>query len=128
MTRRIRRLLRAAFCLAGALVGALSLVPSAALPPTSIGDKAEHIVAYAALGLLGAASSEHGIVRTAIGVSAFGIVIELLQAFSPGRSPDVVDALADIIGACVGCGLALALPRLVAVVTKRRARRRARTQ
>ncbi len=128
MTRRVRQLLRLAFYLAGALVGALSLAPSAALPSVSIGDKAEHIIAYAVLGLLGGASSDHGIARTALGLSAFGIVIELLQAFSPGRSPDPIDALADIVGACLGCGLALVLPRLVAIATERAARRRARTE
>lgn len=128
MTPQIRRLLRAAFYLAGVLVGALSLAPSAALPPVSVGDKAEHIIAYAVLGLLGGASAEHGIARTVLGLSAFGIVIELLQAFSPGRSPDVIDALADIIGGCIGCGLALVLPRLVAIANERAARHCARIE
>lgn len=109
MTLPIRRLLRIAFYLAGALVGALSLAPSAALPPVSIDDKVEHAIAYAALGLLGAASSERGVVRTILGLAAFGLLLECLQAFSPGRSPDAVDALADIIGTCVGAGVAIAL-------------------
>jgi VanZ family protein len=128
MIRRVRQLLRLAFYLASMLVGALSLAPSAALPPVSIGDKAEHIIAYAMLGLLGGASSKHGIARTALGLSAFGIVIELLQAFSPGRSPDPVDALADIVGAWIGCSLALVLPRLFAISTVRAARRRPRIE
>lgn len=126
MTRRIRRLVRAAFYLASVLVGAFSLAPSATLPPVSMGDKAEHIIAYAVLGLLGCASSCHRVARTVLGLSAFGAAIELLQAFSPGRSPEVLDALADIIGACFGCGLALVLRRLAPVAIQRAGRRRAR--
>ncbi|HEV8391447.1 MAG TPA: VanZ family protein [Dongiaceae bacterium] len=109
MTPLARRLLRTAFYLASAAVGALSLTPSAALPPVSIGDKAEHVIAYAALGLLGAISSERGMSRTILGLAAFGLLLELLQAFSPGRSPDAIDALADIIGASLGAGLAVVL-------------------
>lgn len=105
----IRRLLRAAFYLASALIFALSLMPAAALPPATIGDKAEHLIAYALLGLLGGVSSERGVLRTILALAAFGIAIELLQTFSPGRSPDVLDALADIVGACLGCGAAAAL-------------------
>ena len=105
----IRQLLRIAFYLASALVGVLSLAPSAALPPVSIGDKVEHVIAYTTLGLLGGASFERSVVRTILGLAAFGLLIECLQAFSPGRSPDAVDALADIIGACVGAGAAVAL-------------------
>jgi|SRR6185369_3075193 len=105
----IRQLLRIAFYLASALVGVLSLAPSVALPPVSIGDKVEHVIAYTTLGLLGGVSYERSVVRTILGLAAFGLLIECLQAFSPGRSPNAVDALADIIGACVGAGAAVAL-------------------
>ena len=111
MTTSIRRVLRTAFYIASGLVFALSLVPSAALPPTTIGDKAEHVIAYAVLGLLGGASAERGVVRIILWLTAFGAVIELLQAFSPGRSPDVFDALADVAGACIGVAAATILRR-----------------
>lgn len=114
MTPPIRRLLRAAFYVACGLVFALSLVPSAALPPTTIGDKAEHAIAYAVLGLLGGASAERGVVRTILGLTVFGAVIELLQAFSPGRTPDVLDALADVIGVCIGVAAAMILRPMTA--------------
>jgi VanZ family protein len=39
---------------------------------------------------------------------AMGGVIELLQAFSPGRSPDLIDAVADGAGAAAGDLIALA--------------------
>jgi VanZ family protein len=113
MSTLIRRLLRTAFYLAGALVVILSLAPAATLPPTSIGDKAEHVLAYALLGLLGSLSSERGVLRTILGVSAFGIAIEMLQTFSPGRSPDALDVLADVVGATLGGGAAVALRPMI---------------
>ena len=105
-------MLRIAFYGTGALVAALSLVPSASLPPTSIGDKVEHVIAYGVLGLLGAAGSTRGVTRVILGLVAFGIAIELLQTFSPGRSPDLLDVVADIVGSGLGCGAAIALRRM----------------
>jgi VanZ family protein len=113
---RFRRTLRIAFYGAGALVAALSLAPSAALPPTSIGDKVEHVIAYAVLGLLGAASSDRSVVRMILGLAAFGIAIEMLQAFSPGRSPDPLDVVADVAGASLGCGAVILLRRMTSLL------------
>jgi len=129
MTPVIRRLLRIDFYLASALVGALSLIPSVALPAMSISDKAEHVIAYAALGLLAGASSERGVARAILGLATFGIAIEFLQALSPGRSPDAIDALADVIGACLGVGAAfarryvtpIAIDKIAGAATRRRA-------
>jgi len=109
---RVLRALRLAFCAASAGVAALSLAPAAALPPTSIGDKMEHVIAYAVLGLLGTASFAGGAARVILGLAAFGGAIELLQAFSPGRAPDVLDVVADIAGAGLGCGAAIMLRRM----------------
>ena len=118
---RFRRLLRIAFYGASALVAALSLAPSATLPPTSIGDKVEHVIAYAVLGLLGVASSERGVTRVILGLAAFGIAIEMLQTLSPGRSPDPLDVAADIIGASLGCGAAIVLRRMTSLLIDKRA-------
>jgi len=109
MTPLRRRLLQIAFYLASALVGTLSLAPSAALPAVSIGDKAEHAIAYAALALLGTASSERGVMRTILGLAVFGLALEFLQTFSPGRSADAADIVANVIGACLGAGAFVAL-------------------
>ena len=116
MRQAVRRLLRIAFYAAGALVAAVSLVPSTTLPPTSIGDKVEHVIAYAVLGLLGAASSERGVMRVILGLAVFGVAIEMLQAFSPGRAPDPLDLVADIAGAGLGCGLALLLRHMTSLL------------
>ena len=106
-----RRLLRGAFYLASAAVGVLSLAPAAALPAAPISDKVEHAVAYALLALLGCTTSRRGVLRTMIGVSVFGTAIEMLQGFSPGRSPDVLDALANIAGAALACSVVAMLRR-----------------
>ena len=110
-TPSVRRLFRLAFYASSALVGVLSLAPSTTLPPVSINDKIEHVVAYALLGILGAVSFECGALRTILGLAAYGLLLELLQAFSPGRSPELADALADIVGACVGYGTLITLRR-----------------
>lgn len=122
----IRRLLRIAFYGTGGLVAALSLLPSTTMPPTSLGDKVEHVIAYAVLGLLGVASSPRGVTRAAawrtiLGLAMFGITIELLQSFSPGRSPDALDAVADIAGASAGCGAAILLHHMTRLLIDKRA-------
>lgn len=123
---RIRRLLRIAFFAAVGLVAALSLAPSATLPSTSLGDKVEHVIAYAALGLLGVAQSPRRVTRAAawrviLGLTLFGIAIELLQSFSPGRSPGALDAVADIAGAGAGCGAAVLLRHMTRLLIDKRA-------
>jgi VanZ family protein len=119
MTPAIRRVLSGAFYLASALVGVLSLVPNAAVPEMPVDDKTEHILAYAALGLLGGVASRRGILpRLVLGLGTYGAVLELLQAFSPGRSPEVADAVADIIGACLGAGMAVVLRRAALIGAK----------
>lgn len=97
------------------MVATLSLLPSAALPPAAIGDKAEHVLAYAVLGLLGTAGSARGTMRVILGLAAFGLLIELLQAFSPGRSPEVLDLVADIAGAGLGCAAAIMVRRVTSL-------------
>lgn len=117
----VRRLLPIAFFAAAVLVAAVSLVPSTTLPPTSIGDKVEHVIAYAVLGLLAAASSERGVMRVILGLAVFGAAIEMLQAFSPGRSPDLLDVVADVAGAGLGCGLAILLRHMTSLLFDKRA-------
>jgi VanZ family protein len=111
-----RRVLKAIFCVACALVGVLSVLPSAALPPVSIGDKVEHVVAYAMLALLGCALFERRQATVILGLAAYGAALEWLQIFSPGRSPEIADGVADLIGACVGGCAAIAFRRAMRVV------------
>ncbi len=76
-------------------------------------DKALHLAEYGALGWLcaGAASRSW---PTAVGWRTFvlavfvstlwGLSDEIHQAFVPGRSSDLADLLADLIGSLVGAG------------------------
>lgn len=101
------------FYVAAAGVGALSLVPGGALPPTHISDKLEHFMAYAVLGLAGVATARcaNRAVLTVCGIIAFGIAIEFLQVLAPGRYAEIGDGLADAAGAILGGLLATLLRR-----------------
>ena len=44
-------------------------------------------------------------------VVGYGIVVEVLQGFVPGRSQEVADAVADAVGATIGLALLGALVR-----------------
>jgi VanZ family protein len=107
----------------------LSSIPGNALPPLPLGwwnaDKLVHGVVYAVLGAL----CWHGVRRTVardrrrahqvlaavVFTTVFGISDELHQAFTPFRSPDPFDVIADAVGGLTG---ALAC---VAIVARRRA-------
>jgi VanZ family protein len=115
----VRRVSKAIFYAACALVGVLSVLPGAALPPVPIGDKAEHVIAYAALALIGCALFERRYATVILGLAAYGAALEWLQIFSPGRSPEIADGVADLVGACVGGSAAIALRHAMrAVVDK----------
>lgn len=118
MTPLIRRVLLGSFYLASVLVGLLSLAPSATVPEIPVDDKTEHVLAYAALGLLGGVVSRWRTLRLVLALGAYGAVLEMLQAFSPGRSPEVADAVADIIGVCLGAGMAVVLRRVALTAVK----------
>jgi VanZ family protein len=90
----------------------LSLAPSSLPLPTTGWDKANHALSFAVLGLLGhwAWPGRTAIVLTAL--LAYGGFIELLQSFTPDRTPEAIDLLADWVGLLLGAGLAFLLERL----------------
>ena len=87
----------------------LSLAPSSLALPTTGWDKANHALGFAVLGLLGqwAWPGRTAVVLTAL--LAYGGLIELLQSFTPDRSAEAIDLLADWVGLLVGAGLAFLL-------------------
>jgi VanZ family protein len=107
----------------------LSSIPGDALPRLPSGwwnaDKLVHGVVYAVLGALcwrGARRTvardrarAHQVLTAVVFTTVFGISDELHQAFTPFRSPDAFDVIADAVG-----GLAGALV-CVAIVARRRA-------
>ena len=76
-------------------------------PPGPDGsDKIVHLIAFAALAFPLARTGRIGLVPVFVGACAFGGIIEVIQP-SFGRSADMQDWIADIVG--VGLGIVLAL-------------------
>lgn len=94
--------------LAWVLVAALSPEPRG--PGLGL-DKANHVAAFAALalsGLLAAGARARQAAWLATGLLMLGIAIEIAQAQIPGRSPELLDVLADAAGIAAGMALGAA--------------------
>ena len=84
-------------------------------------EKGAHIGSYAILAILferALALPRRGKVAALVLTMLYAISDEFHQSFTPGRTPSVADALADLVGALLG----LYAPRLRGVVTGGRAR------
>jgi len=93
------RTLRLFFAAALAVVLVLSLWPLPEPSPLGTGwDKADHVAAFVALGLLGLPSWPAHRSRVLAGLLAYGALIELLQGFTVHRQGDWRDLVADAIG------------------------------
>lgn len=75
-------------------------------------DKVEHAAAMAWLALWFAALFKHRIVYVALGVAAYGGLIEVVQAFLSYRNADMLDFGADCAGAAIGAGIVFTIVRL----------------
>ncbi|WP_354687468.1 VanZ family protein [Cupriavidus necator] len=90
-------------CAAAVLM--LSLMPPSQPLPTTGWDKANHMLAFVALGVLGRrAYAGHGW-AVLLALVAYGGLIELLQGLTPYREADWLDLLADSLGVAAGCAL-----------------------
>lgn len=84
----------------------LMLAPQPPLVPGGVGgfpfaDKLQHVVLFAALGLLAArAYRENPRWGLWLALVLYGVALELAQART-GRSPEPLDALADALGAAI---------------------------
>lgn len=114
-----RSLRIAVFVLACGVVTYLSLVPGPALPPVTFWDKAEHMLAYVGLALLGAAAFPFAFTRVAGGLFLYGVAIEGLQALmNLGRQGDPMDVVANSLGIATGLLVALAIREAVKVKSR----------
>jgi VanZ family protein len=96
----------------------LALTPA---PPPAAGllwDKFNHLAAFASLALAAQLGFRRRWLWVALGLLAYGGLIELLQALTPTRMGDVEDLLADTAG--------IALGQAAAALAVRWARRTAR--
>ena len=108
-------LLRAAFCLGVLVVAWLSLLPQMPIPQgLHVSDKIGHGLAYAALAFTATALMTP-LVKLALGtaVLAFGIAVEIAQGAVPGRTQELADVGANIVGMLLGIVCALLLERLL---------------
>jgi VanZ family protein len=108
-----------AIALAGMVVGiaCLSFMPNPN-PTLSTGwDKANHAFGFAALAVAGAMAAAGGTAWLRHGgmpllLLAFGVFIEAVQFFVPGRSTEFADVVADAIGIAIGLAVVAAWRRL----------------
>jgi VanZ family protein len=113
-----------------ALLFGLSSIPGDRLPPVSAWwqpDKLVHGGLYLVLGLLvtralrrtARAMSQEGLLLAAVALSAlYGISDEVHQLWTPRRSADWRDAVADALGALLGAVLAIAVTKIKPVAKK----------
>ena len=93
------RTLRLLFWITLAAVLVLSLWPTPESLPLQTGwDKTDHLAAFAVLGLLGLPSWPPHRWRVLFGLLAYGVLIEVLQAFTDYRQADWRDVVADALG------------------------------
>ena len=91
-----------------AVVVTLSLMPAEQLPAQafSLWDKAQHAIAFAALGASGLLAYPRHPWRVLLGLLLCGGAIELAQAASGWRFGDWQDLFADTVGLAAGAVLA----------------------
>ena len=88
------------------VVTTLALMP--APPPATdlLWDKFNHLAAFSSLAAVAALGFRRRWLAVALGLLAYGGLIEVLQSLTPSRTVDWVDLLADAAG--IGLGLAAA--------------------
>lgn len=91
-----------------AAIAILSVLPGEDLPEVHLSDKVAHIIAYAVLSAcvcfwLGRRRMVEGVLVTV----GYGALLEVAQALAgTGRTASLLDESANLVGACLGAGLA----------------------
>ncbi len=101
-----KKLYKIAFFIAVFSILVLALIPNGGGVDTGW-DKGNHFIAFFTLSLLlnRASSTIHARLRNALSLLAFGMLIEVLQAFLSYRSADYHDIIADGVGIVIFQGL-----------------------
>ena len=94
------------------LLFTLTSLPSQSVPAVGVNDKVEHMLAYFGLSFLmylallfqkkSSLLKNNALVFTLLFVFAYGILDEVHQLLIPGRSCELLDFMADILGGIVG--------------------------
>jgi VanZ family protein len=96
-----------------AAIFVMSSIPGTEVPLPALWryDKVLHATAFAGLAVLTLRASRRP--ALAIGLATvYGALDELHQRYTPHRSSDPADLLADFVGACIGTALALLTVRM----------------
>jgi len=104
------------------LIFFFSSLPDPGGPPGGISDKTAHVLIYAALGAslvralaggrIPAMTLTRILLAAALG-TLYGVSDEIHQHFVPPRTPDILDVVADSIGAFVGAIVMTLVARLL---------------
>ncbi len=91
------------FWLAVLTVGVLTVLPTDMLPTGAFDfwDKAQHAIAFGILSFLGLIAYPKRHNEVIFGLILYGGLIEVVQAFIPWRSCEILDFLADVCGVIV---------------------------
>jgi VanZ family protein len=109
MQPRSRRLWRVAFAALLAFVSYQAISTSSGSPSFEHMDKALHVSAFACLACVASWSwppSRQAGWSIALGLTAYGVFIELVQLQLPWREASVADVVADVAGLALGLALA----------------------
>lgn len=90
------------FCVLAVLV--LALMPTDMPIPSTGWDKSNHLLAFSVMVLLGRRTYPGRTIAVLAGLLAYGALIEILQSFTPNRSAELLDLMADAIGLALGWG------------------------
>lgn len=104
MFRPSLTLIRSIFAITLVVIFVLAMIPMAVVPEVvAWQDKLHHTAAFAVLMLLGIASWPGRNKSVAIGLLAYGVMIELCQyAFTVNRVAETADVVADSFGILAG--------------------------
>ncbi len=83
----------------------LALVPEPPPLLTTGWDKSNHLLAFAVMAVLGCKAFPQRVAITLLSLLAYGALIEILQSFTPTRSAEWLDLLADCLGILLGWGV-----------------------
>jgi len=90
----------------------LTTLPTESIPSVGVSDKVEHLLAYFVLSILlyltllfqkkSVLLKNYAMLFTVLIVFTYGIIDEVHQLMIPGRSCELLDFLADMIGGIIG--------------------------
>ena len=108
-TLRFRRTWVGFGLLLAGIITFYSLIPAQRLPSMGVSDKVEHIAAYALLAFFfGSLITRRDYKFLFLALLAFGGGIEIAQGLMKlGREADLLDLVADLVGAVIGLLLAV---------------------